>query len=60
MAILCGGASEFIVSIAVIMSFSAALEGNINQGIGSSIMISNSICVTILSYIFMREKVSFT
>jgi uncharacterized membrane protein len=50
--------SEFIVSISVIMSFNAAQKGNINQGIGTSVMVSNGVLVTALSYCLMREKVS--
>lgn len=42
------------------MSFNAAQKANINQGIGSSIMICNSVIVTILSYCFMKEVVSIT
>ena len=58
LAIIGGGVSEFVVSIAVIMSFSAAQKANINQGISSSVMVLNSVIVTILSYCIWREKVS--
>lgn len=55
-----GGFSEFIVSISVIMAFSAAQKENINQGIGSCIMILNGVFITVLSYCFFRETVSKT
>ena len=57
-AIIGGGISEYIGSISVIMSFSAALTANINQGIGANIMIFNAVIVTILSYCILNEVVS--
>lgn len=58
MAIIGGGVGEFVSSIAVIMSFSAALSANINQGIGANIMILNAVIVTICSYCLFVEVVS--
>lgn len=58
MAIIVGGVGEFVCSIAVIMSFSAALSANINQGIGANIMIFNAVIVTVLSYCLLGEIVS--
>lgn len=40
------------------MSFNAAQKANVNQGIGSSVMIFNAVIVTILSYCILKEVVS--
>lgn len=53
-----GGIAEFIASISVIMTFNAAQKANINQGIGTNIMICNAVIVSILSFCFLGEVVS--
>lgn len=58
LAIVGGGWSEFVGSIAVIMAFNAALSANINQGIATSIMVSNIVIVSILSYFALSETIS--
>ena len=50
--------SEFVVSLACMLSFNAAGKGNLNQGLGTSIMICNCLMVTLLSFCFMGEKVT--
>lgn len=60
MAIVIGGLAEFCVSIAVILSFNAALADNINQGIGSSVMTLSAPIVSVLSYCLLGELASRT
>ena len=57
-AIVCGGASEFVVSLAIMMCYNSAGKGNINQGLGTCIMICDCFIVTLLSCCFFGEKVS--
>ena len=56
--IIVGGAAENLSSIAVLMTFNAAANGNINQGIGTALMSATTVNVTISSFICFREKIS--
>ena len=55
---MCGGVSEFVVSLSIMLCYNSAGKGNINQGLGTSIMISDCLIVTLLSRCFMGEKVT--
>mmetsp|Transcript_11756 Transcript_11756/g.8193 ORF Transcript_11756/g.8193 Transcript_11756/m.8193 type:complete len:211 (+) Transcript_11756:165-797(+) len=57
--LLIGGICEFIGSTLVIFSYKAALKANINQGICAALVTVNGMLVTVLSFIFYREKVTF-
>jgi len=56
--LIIGGVAEFLVSLCVILSFSAALDGNLNQGIGSALMTFNSVIVSAASFVMFREKIN--
>ena len=58
MVIICGGACEFVTSLSIQMSYNAAQKANINQGLGTSVMISNCLFVTLMSYCCIGEKVT--
>jgi drug/metabolite transporter (DMT)-like permease len=55
--IVVGGVMEFATSLSVILCFSWALQGNLNQGIGTSLMTFNSAIVSVLSYLVFREVI---
>ena len=55
-----GGISEFVVSVAVLMSLSACLGENINQGVVASILVVNVVIVSIGSYLLFNELLSVT
>ena len=55
---MCGGVSEFVVSLSIMLCYNSAGKGNINQGLGTSIMISDCLIVTLLSCCFMGERVT--
>ena len=45
-------------SVAVLMCFNAATLANVNQGIGTAIMIFMTVEVTILQFLFFKETIS--
>lgn len=56
--LIAGGICEFLISLFIILAFSAALKANINQGIGTSLITLNAIFASILSYCLFREKIT--
>jgi len=56
--LLVGGVAEFLLSLCVILSFSAALDGNLNQGITGSLMTLSSVIVSGVSYCVFKEKIN--
>jgi len=50
--------SEFLISLFVILMFGAALDANINQGIGTSLITLNAVIVSGMSYCIFREKIT--
>ncbi len=56
--ILVGGTCENGSSLFVLLTFNAAANAGINQGIGTSIMVAMTVFVTISSFIFFRERIS--
>ena len=56
--LMLGGCCEFLISLFVILCFSASLKANINQGIGTSILTLNAVIVSIMSYWIFKEKIT--
>ena len=56
MTLLSGGLCEFCASTLILLSYRSALMANINQGICSSILAINGICVSIASYFIYGER----
>ena len=57
--LILGGISEFMISLFVVLAFSAALEANINQGIGTSLITLNAVIVATGSYCFFKEAITW-
>jgi len=58
--LVCGALCEFFVSMSVIMGFSAALKGNLNQGLGTALMNFNAVIVTGATYILYDERINYS
>lgn len=55
LALICGGAAEFVSGLFLLINFNVAAKANLNQGICTAIGALVAVEVTILSFAFFRE-----